>query len=239
MRNWGTIITAFYIVVVAALSPVFGLSVVWRLNLLDASFDPSRGADWVGVTAWAGWTLLIAGGPLVLLVSVHPRFERSRPRRHILVSAAAAGVALSLLVLAAVASISVAIMGDDVDWFWIVLLAIWIGSLLLWTLALWRMGERLFDPTTRVYRWLIKGSVLELLISVPSHVIVRARHDCCAPGVTGMGIATGLAILLMSIGPGALFLYRARMRRISAPRARGGGDVNRYQSAAGAEDQGR
>jgi hypothetical protein len=77
------------------------------------------------------------------------------------------------------------------------------------------MGERLVDPAARIHRWLIKGSVLELLVAVPSHVIVRARHDCCAPDVTGMGIATGLAILLMSLGPGALFLYRERMRRLS------------------------
>ena len=185
---------------------------------------------------------MLAGGPLVLLlVHVDMRFERPKPRRHILMSGAAAGLALSLLVLAAVASVGAAIMGDDEGWFLIVALAMWIGSLVLWTLALWRMGERLFDPKARVYRWLIKGSVLELLIAVPSHVIVRARNDCCAPGVTGMGIATGLAILLMSIGPGVLFLYRARMRRISAPR---GGEAHgsaaiplRHQTAA--EDQGR
>jgi len=36
-------------------------------------------------------------------------------------------------------------------------------------------------------------------------------------------VATGLAMLLMSIGPGALFLYRARMRRIAAARRAGGG----------------
>jgi hypothetical protein len=33
----------------------------------------------------------------------------------------------------------------------------------------------------RVTRWLLRGSILELLIAVPSHVIVRRRDDCCAP----------------------------------------------------------
>jgi hypothetical protein len=77
------------------------------------------------------------------------------------------------------------------------------------------MGERLFDPQTRIYRWIIKGSVLELLVAIPSHVIVRQRNECTSPEVTSFGVATGIALLLMSLGPGALFLYRARMRRIS------------------------
>jgi hypothetical protein len=41
--------------------------------------------------------------------------------------------------------------------------------------------------------------------------------------VSSFGVATGLAMLLMSIGPGALFLYRASMRRIDAARRAGGG----------------
>ncbi|HKX06716.1 MAG TPA: hypothetical protein VJN67_00915 [Stellaceae bacterium] len=214
MRNWGTVVTGFYIAIVAALSPAVGL-----LVLTDAhpSFDASRSSDWLGVAIWGGWTLLIAGGPLVLLfVGVGTSRMKPRPRRHILISAAATGLALSLLIFGAVASVVVVIVGDQPSEFifWSVLAA-WPASWLFWTLALWRMGERLLDPATPVYRWLTKGSVLELLIVVPSHVIVRGRHDCCAPGITGMGIATGLSILLMSLGPGALFLYRGRMRRLA------------------------
>jgi hypothetical protein len=57
--------------------------------------------------------------------------------------------------------------------------------------------------------------VLELLVAVPSYLIVRQRHECSAPVFTAFGMATGVAILLMSLGPGVLFLYRARMRRLS------------------------
>jgi hypothetical protein len=162
--------------------------------------------------------MLLAGGPLVLLL-IHvgmPR-KRSRPRRHILVAAAAAGLALALLVTAAAASVVRAIdvrgtlFCKDCSW---VLPSIWLGSWLLWTLVLWRMGERLLDPAGRIYRRLVAGSVLELLIAIPSHVIVRQRHECCASMVTGLGIAAGFAILLMSLGPGTLFLYRARMPRL-------------------------
>jgi hypothetical protein len=37
------------------------------------------------------------------------------------------------------------------------------------------------------------GSILELLVAVPSHIIVRRRGDCCAPLGTFCGTATGIA----------------------------------------------
>jgi hypothetical protein len=223
MRNWGTIVTGFYILIVAGLSPVFGL---FALNIgdrplfehLDWYLDPANWRYWSGVA-------LLGGGPLVLfVVGVDTSRRRLKPRRHILVSAAAAGLALTLLVVAVIANVIMAIPrdvrsvievsdGDTLGW---IILAACLGCWLLWALVLWRMGERLLDPATRVYRLLVAGSVLELLIALPSHVIVRQRNECSAPEVTSLGVATGLAILMMSLGPGALFLYRARMRRLSS-----------------------
>ncbi|PYU02247.1 MAG: hypothetical protein DMG38_00900 [Acidobacteria bacterium] len=63
----------------------------------------------------------------------------------------------------------------------------------------------------RIVSWLLRGSVLELLVAVPCHVIVRRRHECSAPMVTSFGIVTGIAIMLLSFGPGVLFLYRKRL----------------------------
>ena len=52
----------------------------------------------------------------------------------------------------------------------------------------------------REFSWLLKGSVLELLIAVPCHVIVRRRGDCSAPIATSFGIVTGIAVMLLSFG---------------------------------------
>jgi hypothetical protein len=63
-------------------------------------------------------------------------------------------------------------------------------------------------------RWLLRGSILELLVAVPSHVIVRRREDCCAPLGTFWGIATGISVMLLCFGPGVFFLFVERFERL-------------------------
>ena len=71
------------------------------------------------------------------------------------------------------------------------------------------------DPnsfTSSLTRWLLGGSILELLVVIPSHIISRHIDECCAPPFTLLGIATGLAVALMSFGQGVLFLFAQRIR---------------------------
>ena len=66
----------------------------------------------------------------------------------------------------------------------------------------------------RSTRWLLRGSILELLVAVPSHVIVRRRDDCCAPAGTFWGIATGISVMLLCFGPGVYFLFVERFQKL-------------------------
>jgi hypothetical protein len=87
---------------------------------------------------------------------------------------------------------------------------------LVWTIVFSRFAKT-SEPETllkRVTRWLLRGSVLELLVAVPSHVIVRRRDDCCAPAGTFWGIATGISIMLLCFGPGVFFLFAERFNRL-------------------------
>ena len=238
MRNWGTAVTAFYILIVASLSPPIAYLAAleverWSWTKLSAATlkDWAEIISVVSFVAWKdlypgqyfGWVALLAGGPLVLLfIRVDPKHMKLRPRRHIFVSATATGLTLSVLVAEATASVIVAVMGDKplhekssgYGSFLLEILLTWLGAWLPWTLVLWRLGERILEPASRLNRWRMAGSAIELLITVPAHLIVRQRNDCTAPWVSGFGVATGIAVLLMSLGPGALFLYRARMRRL-------------------------
>jgi len=66
----------------------------------------------------------------------------------------------------------------------------------------------------RATRWLVRGSILELLVAVPSHIMVRRRDDCCARVSTFWGIALGISVMLIAFGPSVFFLFAQRIRRI-------------------------
>lgn len=94
----------------------------------------------------------------------------------------------------------------------VTLLAFWV----IWTIIFRHFADS-DDPDSllkRAVRWLLRGSILELLVAVPSHVIVRRRDDCCAPAGTFWGIATGIAIMLLCFGPGVYFLFAERIQRL-------------------------
>jgi len=87
---------------------------------------------------------------------------------------------------------------------------------LAWSIA-FRRATQSDEPDAllkRATRWLLRGSILELLVAVPSHVIVRRRDDCCAPFGTFWGIATGISVMLLCFGPGVYFLFVERCRKL-------------------------
>ena len=93
--------------------------------------------------------------------------------------------------------------------------AVWLG----WTLVFWLMSWRRTTDAVgaRLHRWLLAGSVLELLVAVPTHVVVRRREECCAGVGTAFGICAGVAVMVMAFGPSVAFLYYRRWKQIRRP----------------------
>jgi hypothetical protein len=85
-----------------------------------------------------------------------------------------------------------------------------------WTLVFFRFARAADSELLlqRITRWLLRGSILELLVAVPSHIIVRRREDCCAPGGTFWGITMGLSVMLLCFGPAVFFLFAERFNRL-------------------------
>jgi hypothetical protein len=218
MKKWGLLITLYYVIVVLLLlMPMFML-------LCDSSIRTVNGylrlifdyyTDW----AWTIPAFIVVGGQVLLLaLSVDTSFRRNKPRAHIFVSIALVGFFLMILGIATVSSLFVAIRGDKVgDYFDAHHLAFF-SYLILWP-VLWIIWGTVFylrtrgadNPFSRAVSWLIKGSVLELLVAVPCHVIVRRRDDCSAPIVTSFGICSGIAIMLLAFGPSVYLLYKNRL----------------------------
>jgi hypothetical protein len=141
---------------------------------------------------------------------------------HVAVTAAAMAGAAALLFFAAVTSMLAAISGDKgaLASFYDLLFSNFavtvLGSWGVWAMIFVVYYRRAPQRLAKAINWLIAGSVLELLVAVPAHVIVRRRHDCSAPGVTAFGIITGTAVMLMCFGPSILALYQRRRQRYRA-----------------------
>jgi hypothetical protein len=59
--------------------------------------------------------------------------------------------------------------------------------------------------------------VLELLIAVPTHIVVRRRDECCAGIATGVAICIGVAVMIVAFGPSVVLLYYRRWNQITPP----------------------
>lgn len=223
MRKWGIIVSVFYaLILLILIVPGAGLLIEEKFNSWP-QFLRDLGETYREWLLWILIGILLASQALLLFLSVDTSQRRLKPRAHILVSCAVAGILTALLMSGMITSIGVAIRGDKFfeqfdsgNNFPVYILTSWGVLWLLWGVLFYLYFRNSSGVVTRLISWLLKGSVLELLIAVPCHVIVRRRHDCSAPLATGFGIASGIAIMLLSFGPSVLFLYKKRLAPYSS-----------------------
>ena len=74
------------------------------------------------------------------------------------------------------------------------------------------------DLVARQCRLLFHGSILELMIAVPTHIVARYRDYCCAGFMTFIGLTMGISVMLFAFGPALYFLFAERWRRLHPQR---------------------
>lgn len=222
MRRWALVVVALYgLALAAAICPI-----LWAAFSLTPAKDPGKVMApedaWKVYSAWPYWAWL---GAMLLcqaaLLAVPVRLERRRPvtRGPLLSTLLASGLMMGVLGSAYFMSVACAIWGDGALEEW-VLWALLGGVVLVWGAWTWvflRFRRKAGDGAmvATACRFLLAGSILELLVAVPCHVWVRRKDVCCADGFTFLGIAMGVAVMLFSFGPGVLFLYAERCRRLT------------------------
>jgi len=226
MAKWAFVTVLLYIcLVVVVFVPLVG----WLAFLGETSISDILEA----YTAWQFWLfcgIITAIQALMLLFPVKTDAEAPKPQRLIWVPVVTAALLFSILVLGVVWSILMAIWGDDIlfDYFNWASFAFVIFCWIAWLFVFYRFYKGVEAKTLfrRITTWLIRGSIVELLVAVPSHIIVRRRNECSAPGFTYFGIAAGLVIMALAFGPGLFFLFRERFEKMK-PRSK----RNNYQPA--------
>jgi hypothetical protein len=215
MRKWGIVISVFYALIL--------LGLIVPAAIVFCGVDTDNWAEFFGSVRetykdgffWVPAVPILLSQAFLLFLSVDTSEKRLKPRTHILVSVSIAAILTALLFSAVIWSLGFAIRGDNFgDKFFSTatsLLIFWGALWVLWATLFYIYIRNSSAVVTRLISWLLKGSVLELLIVVPCHIIIRRRHDCSAPIATSFGIATGIAIMLLSFGPSVLFLYKKRL----------------------------
>jgi hypothetical protein len=217
MRKWGILLSVFYaLIVVGMLIP--GAVFLSPENGGTSKFLDDLGDVYREGMVWVFTSMVVVSQALLLFLSVDTSQKRLKPQAHVWVSCAVASVLTALMVYGVVLCIGVGIHGDKfldaieagIATRTRVLLGV--GILwVVWAVVFYTYMRNKSEVVSRIVSWLLKGSVLELLIAVPCHVLVRRRHQCCAPLATSFGIATGIAIMLLSFGPSVLFLFKKRL----------------------------
>jgi hypothetical protein len=216
MRKWGILISVFYaLIVLGLLVP----GAVFLYGDKSSSWREFFGGVGGVYSAWLSWIpigIVLAGQALLLFLSVDTSRKRLKPRAHILVSSSLTAILLALLTFAALLSLAAGVYGDKLDdSFFFNSEAKVVGMCgllwLFWGILFYLYFRNSTELLTRAVTWLLRGSILELLVAIPCHVIVRRRQECSAPAATSFGIATGIAIMLLSFGPSVLLLYKKRL----------------------------
>jgi hypothetical protein len=217
MAKWAIVTVVLYIILVMALLiPLGGL--IGGGMLFEAMSWPGRPLWWL-VPA-----VVLLAQLLMLIFPVRMYADNPVPRRAIWVPVLTTGVLLLILLVGLSGCILAAIWGDNPT---NLMYGIWVSVLVLGSWAIWAavfycLGRAQDMPAfaQRLSRWLVRGSIVELLVAVPCHIIVRHRNDCCAPGMTFFGIAAGLAVMAIAFGPSVLILANNRIRQMQGSRSK-------------------
>jgi hypothetical protein len=237
MKRWVIYTVLLYALALILLTLPVVLAAFANFGKKEGNFDLNDALKiYLNWGYWLWLAVLVTGQILLLLLPINISERRLPARRPLKIPVIVTGFFLANLFLAGIFSIMCAIFTDGAfslfefldpstifnsrpdsqgNGLWGIILLV-IGFWLIWAVV-FRSFAKSDDPDNllkRLTRWLLRGSVLELLVAVPSHVIVRRRDDCCAPAGTFWGIATGISVMLLCFGPGVFFLFVERFQKL-------------------------
>ena len=225
MKRWAVITVMLYLLVLmGATLPLYLACFAWGKNpakMAGALEMMRHGGYWI----WIGVAVL--SQILLLAVPVAIGERRPRSRRHLRVPVITAAFLFAVVCVSAITALTAGLWGDRglrlFELFGNTVAAPAV-ALIFYVAIAWSVWGLLFhrflkapNPESlirRLMKWLLRGSILELLVAVPSHIVVRNRNDCCAPIGTFWGIATGVTVMLLAFGPGVFFLFAERLQRL-------------------------
>ncbi len=213
MKRWALVVVTLYLLILAVLTvPVTLIAFAPQANAMDVA------AAYLYFPFWLWLAVMGLAQTALLVVPVHVANRRPVARRSLLWPVVAAGLMMGGLAVGAMYSLyEVAARDKALDgWFWWAGIASGVVIWGVWSVLFYRSSREAepADVVSRQCRLMLRGSILELLIAVPTHVVARSRDYCCAGAMTFIGLVLGISVMLFSFGPSVFFLYVARWRRL-------------------------
>jgi len=202
-----------------------GLYIAILIGLFGAAYSGNF-PDWLLLYSLQGellWTLLVLAITVVsqaIFILVPGTINLCRPirRGRLVAPVIIASLMMALLVGAVIISIMGLLDVQGEDWFvypfWIAIGLSWIVWGIVFFIRYKDTGR--YKTLKKLISTIITGSLIELLIAVPSHLIVTRRGGWLVDLLTACGITGGIAVMLWAFGPGIilLFLYERQKKEL-------------------------
>ena len=214
-NHWALIVAGLYAATIAILAvPFAGLALGGKVAIENIVMFF---ASW---QCWVLLTVMFLSQYALLALPLRVSSRRPVTRGALWPTVLVGGLMMGILVVGAGFSITEFVTKNfDVAGLWTAL-ALGLMTWVIWAVVFFRLSRR-NDPANVITRGssaLIKGSVLELLIAVPTHIVARDRHYCCAGLLTFIGLTAGVSVMLFAFGPAVFFLFVERWKRLHPTR---------------------
>ena len=217
MKRWALLVAVLYLLMLAALTvPLFALS-------FESEFSAGRALHsalrlFAEEPYWI-WVLVMVGCQFAFLtVPVRVANRRQVTRSALWPTVLVGGLMMGILVAAAFFAMDEFVYRGKAGAPWISWAGLAAGLLTwgIWAVIFARAArtDAPRDLVTRQCRLLFQGSILELMIAVPTHIVARYRDYCCAGFMTFIGLTMGISVMLFAFGPALFFLFAERWRRL-------------------------
>lgn len=213
MKRWAVIVALLYAVILAVLTvPAILLAFAPKVGVSEAA---KVFATWI---FWTWLPVMLIGQFAFLAVPVRVASRRPMTRKPLWLTILAGGLMAGGLAMGACYSIIEFIYADRPggEWGGYLGLALIVLVWCVWAVVFFRLSRSVSveDVVSRQCRWLMRGSILELLIAVPTHIVARCRDYCCAGFMTFLGLTMGISVMLFAFGPAVFFLFVDRWKRL-------------------------
>lgn len=214
MKRWYVIVAALYGLLFITLTfPIMKFALQSISEIFSGNIIESLRNDlhvFAETSVWSWLIVIVAAQAAFLAVPVDIAGRRPVKKRKMFSTVIAASFMMGLLVAGTTISfIEFIVHTEPSKNLWWVTAAILVLSWVIWGYVFWQWGKKTTPENLikRQCRYLFRGSILELLVVIPTHIVVRQREYCCAGSGTFTGIACGIAVMLFAFGPGVLYLY--------------------------------